>query len=1430
MVYALGYLPDASANKVVTTRIRKAGVSSTTNLYTTLMTADYTQGITYLDALSRPSQSISIGQSPLAKDIVQPFAYDSLSSLSYLPYVSTSRDGLNKATALSCGGSYTAGDQYTFYQQANLQRATSSAPYAKTTIENSPLGRALEQGAPGTDWQPGSTHTVRPEFHTNGTSDVRTWSLSGPGSYYDPGTLVMSKVTDENGNIVYGFTDKMGRTILKRVQSATSTWLETYYVYDTRGNLVMQVPPKASAASWSTTIRDQYCFQYTYDVRNRLVEKITPGAAAIYYIYDPLGRLVLTQDGNLRTLSKWAFIKYDIKNRPVMSGLYSNTSNTTRPTMQANIVDPLYASGAWYEERGTTLHGYTNQSFPTTNSPSAPVEVLTVAYYDTYDFNYNGANDWTYTSQGISGEGSQDNSFGLPTGSKKLVIGDTAWIRTYQFYDRFGRVIQVRNNNHRSAVVDNLTTIVYDFEGKVLQTKTYHNAGGSNQTTTITRNEYSTLGRLVRIYHSINGAQETVNAYYKYNELGQVVEKNLHCIDCGDVNPANSSSAAILTRTAYSAGEQNLLATQSVTLSPGFDTGVGGLFNARIIGTAATIPASGGTYMQSVDYRYHIRGWLQSINNAQLGNDSGTTNDDANDYFGLELAYNTDAGMSNTLFYNGNISAIKWKSNGASGAADQRSYKYSYDKSDKLLAATFQAHNGSAWTKEAGTLDETMTYDANGNILTLNRKQNQRSLSGINVMSTPQPLDDLAYTYAAGNQMSKVEDAVATTVGTGDFKNGSTSTTEYTYNTSGGMTQDLNKGISAITYNVLGKPSQITMSSGTVTNYTYDAAGTKLKMAVTVGGTTTTTDYVGSFVYVNSALSFLSSPEGRVVKNGSKFEYQYAISDHQGNTRILFTSAAPAPVAVTATFEGDANDQSGQFANVSNVVSFTAANHTSGGIKVVRMNQGYPVGPSKSLKVYPGDKVDMEVYGYYESSSGYGSNNTVALMITAVAGAFGGALNGAGETGKIYDGITSALGGFGLGPNPGDTRPSAFLNYILFDQNYKALDMGWTIIPTSANFAKQQMTIPQVTVKEAGYIFVYLSYEDQSNNYVYFDDFKVSHTKGNVIQSSEYYPFGMQTATSWTRENTTGNNFLGNGGTELNTTSQVYDLDYRNYDPILGRMNQTDPLADQFSSLSPYHYSYNNPVGFNDPSGALPWSADFAESYTGSDYGSRNAWAKMVAHGGMAQFVGGAGEGWDGYVGGFGLADGGFGNSTYYSYEKIGSVAAGKGEAVDKYDWVEHTRKENQGGSGDASSPGWHFNIHEEMSASVGGINLAAQLNPWLGFVYQSQARYLGKISGGTPYTPKRLNPNTTTYVSKASLAVYGFSGTAEATIEYDKSHNVVSETQSLGLGVYGFGIQANFDEQGIKDIRIGLDDGVTLGAFLVGSLNFQMGGIYVFH
>ena len=60
------------------------------------------------------------------------------------------------------------------------------------------------------------------------------------------------------------------------------------------------------------------------------------------------------------------------------------------------------------------------------------------------------------------------------------------------------------------------------------------------------------------------------------------------------------------------------------------------------------------------------------------------------------------------------------------------------------------------------------------------------------------------------------------------------------------------------------------------------------------------------------------------------------------------------------------------------------------------------------------------------------------------------------------------------------------------------------------------------------------------------------HGKGKVASKKrvEYYTHSMPTANSWTRDNTT-NNFLGNGGTELNTTSALYDLQYRNYDAVV---------------------------------------------------------------------------------------------------------------------------------------------------------------------------------------------------------------------------------------------------------------------------------------
>jgi RHS repeat-associated protein len=45
------------------------------------------------------------------------------------------------------------------------------------------------------------------------------------------------------------------------------------------------------------------------------------------------------------------------------------------------------------------------------------------------------------------------------------------------------------------------------------------------------------------------------------------------------------------------------------------------------------------------------------------------------------------------------------------------------------------------------------------------------------------------------------------------------------------------------------------------------------------------------------------------------------------------------------------------------------------------------------------------------------------------------------------------------------------------------------------------------------------------------------------------------------QEIVTGNPLLYKGCTEANATTGLYDLFFRNYDPVLGRMMQVDPKA-----------------------------------------------------------------------------------------------------------------------------------------------------------------------------------------------------------------------------------------------------------------------------
>jgi hypothetical protein len=55
---------------------------------------------------------------------------------------------------------------------------------------------------------------------------------------------------------------------------------------------------------------------------------------------------------------------------------------------------------------------------------------------------------------------------------------------------------------------------------------------------------------------------------------------------------------------------------------------------------------------------------------------------------------------------------------------------------------------------------------------------------------------------------------------------------------------------------------------------------------------------------------------------------------------------------------------------------------------------------------------------------------------------------------------------------------------------------GWQLVPASAYMNKQKLQLTDINIKKPGYLFVYLTYENESNNWVFFDDLKVSYTPG----------------------------------------------------------------------------------------------------------------------------------------------------------------------------------------------------------------------------------------------------------------------------------------------------------------------------------------------
>lgn len=363
----------------------------------------------------------------------------------------------------------------------------------------------------------------------------RRYSVVNKGSYnelvdetarspYAVGELTVICTTDADGGQVYEFRDSWGRTVLSRVVDTKSTsalkYFDTYYVYDTYGDLCFVIPPRMVPYTASTTssnmpnLVEKEGYAYIYDPLHRCIGKHVPGSGWNLFIYDDAGRVALYQTENLKDKKQWYSMEYDKQGRLIKKCLltlsYILTVNNIYSEYVTNNTSSLYCRGI--------------------RNAATKTE-----YVETYEYGKRTTleNPFEAVANIVSAADIVTNPTGLKVAERLPIYGGNpgAVVTRAYYYDRDDRIRQIVEKNHMGGITRKSFKYNYTGQPMVVQTITQpgYNKDFDRITTTYTYDHANRLKSESAVIENSDATipSSTVRTDYEYDTFGRLLSKQV---------------------------------------------------------------------------------------------------------------------------------------------------------------------------------------------------------------------------------------------------------------------------------------------------------------------------------------------------------------------------------------------------------------------------------------------------------------------------------------------------------------------------------------------------------------------------------------------------------------------------------------------------------------------------------------------------------------------------------------------------------------------------------------------------------------------------------------------------------------------------------------------------------------------------------------